>query len=250
MIGIIDSGVGGLSVVKELFTQNKTQPFVYLGDNQNVPYGTRSQDDIWCLTIRMIDYLVEHYQIDHLIIACNTICAATLPKLYSAYPCVRIESILNYGASGALLSYNDRVTVIATKFTVESGAYLKAIRSMDESVYVQQIIAQEWVSLVEHNCTIKTHDIVAVTEQIDRQNHVVILGCTHFPFLYDIIRQALQDHVTIFDPSVSCVAQLSTTISVKSNALILTTGAIAPIHTFLQRCQLAEFNTPVYQIKL
>lgn len=249
MIGIIDSGFGGLSVVCELMRQHKDIPFVYFGDNARNPYGTKTQAEITQYACELIDYVLQYDDIQTIIIACNTMCAAALPALRTLYPHVSLISIADAGGLGALMSFNKHVSVLATEFTIKSNLYRDIIQQYDETIVVQQLPAQQLVAMVEHN-TLDLPYIKSIIGKIDTQTDTVILGCTHFPFLYEHIRAALRENVQIVDPAIACVAQLSEKKDVAWNekSLYLTTGVQADFAAFIQLYKLEPL--PIKQVTL
>lgn len=251
MIGIIDSGFGGLSVVAELFRQQKNIPFVYLGDNLNNPYGTKSKETITKCATDLIDYLIDNYNIHTLCIACNTICAASLPQLKQKYPNLHIEAIANYGASAALMSFAEQVTVLATNFTIESNLYQTLIHQYNPNINVQQLPAQQFVAMVE-NDNIDCVAIQTIVKQIAEASDMVILGCTHFPFLYPQLRKLIPAHIQIIDPAISIVAtwEYDAIKHWAEQSIFLTTGNTENFSAFIQSHQLDVHNIPVKQIKL
>jgi len=208
VIGIIDSGYGGLSVVRELVLQQKEVPFIYLGDNARNPYGTKTKEELILYGKEMIDYLISHYpQINTIIIACNTLCALALPELYDLYRGIIFLPIIQYGTRSALLSFNKHVTVMATQATISSAAYERGIKALDTAIRVDTISAQSLVEMVETQA-IDSQILQQLTDEIDPASDILILGCTHFPFLYDSLRAFVSENLTIIDPAISCVSHL------------------------------------------
>lgn len=250
MIGIIDSGYGGLSVVSEIIRQGKKIPFVYLGDNARNPYGIKTKAEILKNTQEMIDYLLVNYDIKILLIACNTICAAALPELYKIYPQLHIEAITNYGSAVARMSFQQYVTVLATTFTIDSNLYQNLIHTYDEKIHVQQLNAQEFVTMVETG-KVDTMELQKVLRKINPQTDTLILGCTHFPFLYKYIRELVADSIQIIDPAISFVASCDyePIQEWQSNSLYLTTGDLQAFTNFIETYDL-EKELPIKQIKL
>src|SRR5690554_2678509 len=132
-IGVIDSGVGGLTVVKELQNLLPQESIIYFGDNANVPYGNRSEEEIAKLTKAMIDYLIKK-DVKLVAVACNTI-STIVDKYFSDYE-VPIVSIIAPTAACVVKNKLKEVGVIATKFTVQTGAYDKLIHEKNDLVDV------------------------------------------------------------------------------------------------------------------
>jgi len=250
MIGIIDSGYGGLSVVQELVRQKRKIPFLYLGDNAHNPYGTKTKNEITAYGQAMIDYMLTiKPEIETIIIACNTLCAASLPELEQLYPQIMFAPITRFGARGALMSFNTHVSVMATQFTVQTNYYPQLIHRYDDKMIVQQINAQRLVAMVERG-QIDRRTIKTLCEQIDTASDVLILGCTHFPFLYDIIREHVAHSVQIIDPAVACIAELAeaATLDWATKSCYFTTGTSDDFDLFVQTNRLPRL--PIQHIDL
>ncbi|MGL5042802.1 MAG: glutamate racemase [Culicoidibacterales bacterium] len=251
MIGIIDSGVGGLSVVSEFIRQNKQIPFVYLGDNKNNPYGTKNKEELLGLAFKLIDYLVGNHKIDTLIIACNTLVSVALAEITTRYPQLHIEDILTHGAIAATMSFSNNVSVIATKMTVATNAYKKKITSFCPDVVVSQYEAQSWVQLVEED-RVDLAELELVVDKLDSKTDMVILGCTHFPFLYCDLRKLIDQSIQIIDPAISCVQQLEYGIDLEwqGKSLFLTTGCEHSFNQFISAKKIGNMITPIRKIVL
>ena len=251
MIGIIDSGVGGLGIVAEFLKQQKEIPFVYLGDTANNPYGNKDAQTIQRLAIKMIDFLIEAYQIDTLIIACNTVVSVTLPELKKKYPQLHIEDISSHGAIAATMSFTETVTVIATQLTVASKAYERRIHDFVPEATVQQLAAQNWVAMVESD-NVDQEDITSIVKQMNPKSDMIILGCTHFPFLYEDIRAVTDPAIQIIDPALSCVQNFdyNSDNDWMKKSIFLTTGDVQPFHDFLERKNLNPYSIDIQQAKL
>ncbi|GBU10492.1 glutamate racemase [Erysipelotrichaceae bacterium] len=248
MIGIIDSGFGGLSIIAEMQKQEKEVPFVYLGDNLNNPYGTKTIAELEILAYEMIDFLVDTYKIKHLIIACNTLVATVIDKIERRYPTLIIHDILSHGAIAATMSFSNAVAVIATKMTIQSHAYKQKIAEFNTDCLVQEVEAQSFVDYVESN-TISQGGLVKTLSAIAPDTDMLILGCTHFPFLYDEIRLLIPEHIQLIDPAVSCVQQLVyESSSTPADSVFLTTGNLNSFEYFLMIKQLNKNMLPVQKV--
>lgn len=237
MIGIIDSGFGGLSVARELIEANNSVSFVYLGDNKNVPYGTKTKEEITNLALQSIQYLVDTYEISTLIIACNTIVAASFEVIEENFPQLTTENIVAHGALGALQTLSDHVAVIATEMTCKSNIYKKTIQNMDDAIVVQEIPASPWVKMVE-TFTVDEEQMKETLKKIHSETDTIILGCTHFPFLYKELRRNVADSVQIVDPAYSCAQGVSSDVDGVSERVYLTTGNAATFEQFLRENQI------------
>jgi glutamate racemase len=250
MIGIIDSGYGGLSIVQELAHQQRHIPFVYIGDNAHNPYGTKTKSEIMAYGQAMIDYLLAYKpEIETIIIACNTLCAAALPALEQRYPTIMLIPITRFGARGACMSFNAHVTVMATQFTIETGYYPQLITQYDARIITQQINAQPLVAMVESG-KLDIRHIEAVVAQIAATSDTLILGCTHFPFLYNVLRPLVPTSVQIVDPAVGCVADMTIRSKPRwqDESTYCTTGSTTAFAHFVEHQHLPQL--PVHQIDL
>jgi glutamate racemase len=192
MIGIFDSGIGGLTVAKEVFKQLPEYQVLYLGDTARTPYGNRSQDLIYKFTEQAVDYLFKQgcYLV---VIACNTASAKALRKLQQEwlpvkYPERRILGVIRpIAEESAELSRTKRIGVVGTKGTVSSKAYEFELKKIDPTIEVFQQACPLLVPLVEEGWKNKmvTGKIIRgyLRPLKFRQIDTLILGCTHYPML-------------------------------------------------------------------
>ena len=147
-IGIIDSGIGGLTVVKEMMRQLPNESIIYLGDTARCPYGPRSSEEIKQFTWEMTHYL-EKFHIKMLIIACNTATAVALHEIKTSLS-IPVIGVIHPGSRAAIkVSETNRIGVIGTEMTIKSKAYEKAIKSIRKSIYVTGLACPKLVPLVE-----------------------------------------------------------------------------------------------------
>src|SRR5205823_4569218 len=146
-IGVFDSGVGGLTVFREIARALPHQPLIYLGDSARVPYGTKSPQTVTRYTLEAANHLMER-GIRMLVVACNTATAAALPLLEEKLP-IPVIGVVEPGARAAVKKTRGRVGVIATEGTVKSRAYTNAIRRIDPNVKVIESPAPLFVPLAE-----------------------------------------------------------------------------------------------------
>lgn len=186
-IGVIDSGVGGLTVVRELQKLLPQESIIYFGDNANVPYGNRSEEEIAKLTKVMIDYLIEK-DVKLVAVACNTI--STIVDKYFADYDIPIVSIIAPAAEYVIKNKLDEVGVIATKFTVQTAAYDNLIHDKNDSVKVISEGSPDLASLVDSADFTETQVRQLVSLHMKnilskRDLKDIILGCTHYPIVVD-----------------------------------------------------------------
>jgi glutamate racemase len=226
-IGIFDSGVGGLTVFREIARALPHHPLIYLGDSARVPYGTKSADTVTRYTLQAAAHLIDR-GIGMLVVACNTATAAALPALQSSLK-IPVIGVVEPGARAAVERTRGRVGVIATEGTVRSKAYTRAIHNIDPKIEVIESAAPLFVSLAEEGWA-NTHVAREVAEiylspLLDAGIDTLVLGCTHYPILRDTIEHVIGDKVTIVDSAETTAASVLAAIGKSSNG--------AAKHTFL-----------------
>lgn len=201
-IGIFDSGVGGLTVYRALHERLPNEHFVYLGDTARVPYGTKSLATVERYAIENARFLEAH-GIKLLVVACNTASALALPAIRSAVK-VPVIGVIEPGARAAVeVAAGKTIGVVATEATVKSGAYSDAIAHIDSTVNVIERTCPLFVPLAEEGWA-DTDVARAVAEQylIDFKTQnmgALVLGCTHYPILRDLISEVVGSHVPLID---------------------------------------------------
>ena len=205
-IGFLDSGLGGLSVVKEVKKLLPRENIEYFADNQRQPYGEKSQSELIKFTLQIISFLLKK-KIKICVIACNTATAASLKKARE-YFSIPIIGVIQPAVQDAIKkTSNKRIGVIATEFTTNNGAYPKAIKSIAPKIKVFSNFCPEFVSIVEAGefTTPKVYEVAReyLKPLKDAQIDTLILGCTHYSFLKKIISDIMGPGVILIDPSVS-----------------------------------------------
>src|SRR5579859_3442467 len=205
-IGIFDSGVGGLTVLRALHEQLPLESTVYLGDLARCPYGPRPQTEVRHFATQVADYLALS-DIKLLIIACNTATAAAYHHLRDRYP-FPVLGVVDPGAAAAVrLTTSGRIGVIATDGTVASGAYRDAVLERLPSAHVHQRSASWLVPLIERGAlarTVVARELEPTMIELRRQNvDTLILGCTHFPLVRDIFEAEIGPSVSVVDSAVT-----------------------------------------------
>lgn len=204
-IGIFDSGVGGLTVYRALHDRLPNEHFIYLGDTARVPYGTKSLATVERYAIENALFLASR-GIKILVVACNTASALALPRIRAAID-VDVIGVIGPGARQAVeFTKNERspkIAVIATEATVSSDAYAASILRASEAAEVVQTACPLFVPLAEENWTKEkeTYSIAAkyLKKIIEFQPHALVLGCTHYPILRDVIQQTVGENVKLVD---------------------------------------------------
>jgi glutamate racemase len=201
-IGVFDSGLGGLTVVKELFVALPEENIVYFGDTARVPYGTKSRETIIRYSREIVDVLLKH-KVKMIVVACNTASSLALDVLKKECP-VPIVGVIDPGAKKAAHSTKSKkVGIIATQSTVKSGKYAKRLKDFEPKVQVLSQPCPLFVPLVEEGWV--DHDITyRVAKEylgdFKKENiDTLILGCTHYPLLKKTIAKVMGKKVTLID---------------------------------------------------
>ena len=206
MIGVFDSGVGGLTVLKALAAELPSEHFVYLGDTARLPYGTKSAETVVRYALQASAALRE-YRIKCLVIACNTASAVSLPALRARITDVPVIGVIEPGAEAACeASRSGRIAVLATEGTVRGGAYSQAILRRRAGARVTAVPAPLLVALAEEGLcegpiaeAIAHHYLDPLFGASRQPPDALVLGCTHFPMLGRAIRIAAGPEVRIVD---------------------------------------------------
>ena len=203
LIGVFDSGVGGLTVVAALRRRLPGASILYLGDTARLPYGTKSRRTVLRYSQANVDFL-ERRGVDALVVACNTASAMALDELVVRAP---HWGVLAPGASAAAAAARRHVGVIATESTVRSGAYEQAIRRLDPRLRVSQQSCPLLVPLVEEGWEedeITERIVARYLEPLLAQGiDALLLGCTHYPMLRGVLRRVCGPEVALVDSAES-----------------------------------------------
>jgi len=208
-IGIFDSGVGGLTVYRALHERLLDEHFVYLGDTARVPYGTKSLATVERYAVENARFLEAH-GIKLLVVACNTASALALPAIREAVKC-KVVGVIGPGARAAVRTSSPsigkgigkRIGVIATESTVQSGVYSRAIKQLDEQALVIERACPLFVSLAEEGWAETDVARTVASEYLADLKHSnidsLVLGCTHYPILREVIQGAIGAQVNLID---------------------------------------------------
>lgn len=201
-IGIFDSGVGGLTVVGKIEKVLPRERIVYFGDTARVPYGTKSKETVTRFSVENVEFLMAH-DVKFVVVACNTASSLSLDFLKRCFR-VPIMGVIGPGARGAISSTrNNRIGVVGTSATVSSKAYEKAIRKINPRTAVFAQSCPLFVPLVEEGWTDRdvARTIAGIYLKPLKVNRIdtLILGCTHYPMLKDVISKVLGANVLLID---------------------------------------------------
>lgn len=201
-IGVFDSGIGGLTVLKEIIRLLPDENTIYLGDTAHLPYGTKSEETVIKYSTENTRFLLQ-YDIKLLVVACNTASAVSLPVLGKEFS-IPMIGVIGAGARAAVkTTKNQRVGIIGTDTTVRSSAYTKAIKAINHDIYTVGKPCPLFVPLVEEGWT--DDDItVSVAERYltplkNEGIDTLVLGCTHYPLLKRVIQKVMGDGVKLID---------------------------------------------------
>jgi len=218
-IGVFDSGVGGLTVVKKLTEVLPNENIIYLGDTARVPYGNKSKETVTRFAVECIMFL-EKFNIKLLVVACNTVSSWSLKTLKRVFSVPIIGVIEPAVKESCSKTKRLRIGVIGTKATVTSGSYPDAINKIDGKIKVYQKACPLFVPLVEENWLRdkSTFDIAAKYLKPLKEKGIdtLILGCTHYPLLKDVFRAYFGDNVNIIDSSLGVSEEIKSFLERKT----------------------------------
>lgn len=200
-IGVFDSGMGGLTVLKALKAHLPKESFVYLGDTARLPYGTKSPDTVKQYALQMARILVER-RIKALVIACNTATTAALPHLQHMLTDIPVLGVVAPGAAAAVAATkNNRIAVLATETTIASRAYQELIVKKLPSAVINTRACSVLVALAEEGMIDNSVAREALMHYLDTFNDedTVLLGCTHFPVFKSLLSRLLPEGVAVVD---------------------------------------------------
>ena len=201
-IGVLDSGVGGLTVLKELKNSLPHESFVYLGDSGRAPYGPRPVEEIQAFTEQMIDFLLSKGA-KAVVLACNTITVNCLPALQAKYNVPIIG--MNLAAKAANnVSKKRSVAILGTAATIAAGKHEEALKEAAPDIRPYAIPCYDFATLVEGGHIGDEKAMTAISQYLGPvrgEVDAVILGCTHYPFLTEDLKKFLSDTAEIIDPA-------------------------------------------------
>jgi glutamate racemase len=214
-IGVFDSGVGGLTVLRAIRAALPMESAIYLGDTARVPYGTKSRESVLRYSLQASEQLVRR-GIKLLVVACNTASALSLAEIRNRLAPLPVVGVVEPGAqAGVAASTRQRHLVLATEATVSHGAYRRAIKTLEPRAVVEELACSLFVALAEEGWTEGAAAAAAAKAYLGRiperpeddRPDTVILGCTHFPLLAEVIRDTLGPAPLIVD-SATATAKL------------------------------------------
>ena len=221
-IGVFDSGVGGLTVLRALRQRLPDESFIYLGDTARLPYGTKSGASVLRYSTQATQFLVGR-GIKYLVIACNTASSVAVEDLRERFAPIPVIGVIEPGAAaGCAASRSGHIAVIATEGTVQGGAYQRAIARIRPDATVTAQACSLFVSLAEEGWTEGPIVEAVVHRYLDgifRERGAIdtlLLGCTHFPVLHEALRKVVKSGVTIVDSAQTTAVALAADLVGKS----------------------------------
>ncbi len=229
-IGIFDSGIGGLTVAKEIIKILPNESIIYLGDTARVPYGTRSKEVITQFAKELVNFLLEK-KVKVLVVACNTISAVALSKIEEISP-VPVVSVVAPAVRKAIsVTKNKKIGVIGTSGTIQSRAYETEIKKLDPDIEVISTGCPLFVPLAEEGLNGEATKLIAE----DYLDHIIaagvdtlVLGCTHYPLLLETISKTVGSGVVLVDSAQPTAVELKEVLE-KMNLL---SNNSSPTHEF------------------
>ena len=227
-IGVFDSGVGGLTVMREIIRQIPNEKIIYFGDTARVPYGNKSQETVTRFSEQIVRFL-KTFQVKTIVVACNTVSAYAMEALEQGID-IPIIGVVKPGARAAIsATRNGRIGVIATEATISSQIYTKYIKELNPNVSICGKACPLFVPLVEEGLWEDpvTDEIARryLTELIDIDIDTLILGCTHYPLIRSTVGKIMGDSVTLVNPAYETARELRELLT-KQNLLCETPPAL------------------------
>ncbi len=260
-IGVFDSGLGGLSIWKELEKQLPNESFIYFADSGNCPYGPKSVDEIQSLSHKIVRFLI-HKECKLIVVACNTATAAAINSLRTTYsiPFVGIEPAIK---PAALKSKTRSIGILATQGTLEGQKFKDTSQKYAGNVTVHMQIGKGLVEIVERGATesqaaeklLRTY----LQPMLDGNVDHIVLGCTHYPFLIPMIRRIVGKGISIVNPANAIGLQTKRLLErYKLNAfkdgrgqnLFFTSGDPIPLRNLVRKIKGEKITPSIFQQKL
>lgn len=218
-IGVFDSGIGGLTVAREIMRQIPNEKIVYFGDTARVPYGNKSKETVTRFSRQIVRFLETH-QVKTIVVACNTASAYALDELEKEFD-IPIMGVVKPGAKAAAdTTRNGKIGVIATEATINSHIYGEYIKELNPKVQIWGKACPLFVPLVEEGLLQDpvTDEIARryLTELIDLDIDTLILGCTHYPLIRSTIGRIMGEKVNLVNPAYETARELKEMLAEKN----------------------------------
>ncbi len=232
-IGVIDSGVGGLTVVNEIMRQLPNERIIYLGDTKRCPYGSREESEIKLFTYSMVKEIMT-YDLKVLVIACNTATAYTLKALRKELE-IPVVGVIRPGSRAAIsVTETKKIGIIGTEATIKSRAYEYSLKEINKELEVQRLACPTFVPLIESGEYLKVNIIKQLEHVLKplKENKLIdtlVLGCTHYPLIADEIAKVFDEKIHVISSSEETAREVS--VILDQNNLLNKNGK--SIHLFL-----------------
>jgi glutamate racemase len=231
-IGIMDSGVGGLTIARALLQMLPQESFIYYGDTLHLPYGEKTEAELILYARNIFEFFIIK-GVKAIVVACGTTSSTALPALADQYS-LPILGVIKAGArSSARISSNGKIGVIATKATVNSKAFTKEIQMINKDLEVFEMACPPFVPLVEKGMlnSQEARDTVDcyLKPLLEKGIDTLVLGCTHYPFLLPLINNCVGDKVTVVDIAYETIEELK---QILATGDLLNDGQEPPVREF------------------
>jgi glutamate racemase len=219
-IGVFDSGVGGLTVLRALAHQWPGENFLYLADTARLPYGAKSPTTIEHYLIENMNFLLQK-GVKGIVVACNSASTILLAKQIAS-PVPVLNVIIPGAQRAAAVTKTGRIGIMGTRATVNSEAYVKTLKAINPDLQVFQqecpllvpLIEENWIHDPLTNMVLYRYLQAVLKQQID----VLVMGCTHYPILKDAIQRVVGPDVQLVDASIALVAEIEKTVALRESA--------------------------------
>ena len=220
-IGLLDSGVGGLSVLAELYKLMPNKDYTFFGDTKNIPYGTKSKEEIFLYTKKILEFFISQ-NIKTAVFACNTTSAVAYDRLKEYFKNkIKIYPLIQTVAKDSIKNLEDKdtIAILATKATINSKKYEEEIKKYNKNINVVGIDCTGFVEIVENRLYNDKNSLELIKSKlkIARQHNAkrIVLGCTHYPYLVDIFKSIL--NIEYFNPALSLAQTIKQDLDEKNS---------------------------------
>lgn len=258
-IGIFDSGVGGLSVLREIRKQIHDSPIIYFGDQFHVPYGPRELEEVYSLS-KVITQFLLNLGAEIIVVACNTASAAALYPLRQEFPDIPFVGMEPAVKPAAEKTHTGKVGVLATPATFQGKLYNSVVERFAKNVKIYQNTCSGLVQEIEKGnfSGIETRIILenALNPMLKNEIDSVVLGCTHYPFVIPLIQEIVGPGVMVIDPAPAVAKQTLRILSIngdsdakrnQNNTILLTSGPVEEFDNFIKLIEINNYE--IHQVK-
>lgn len=209
-IGVFDSGIGGMSVVRAIETALPEHTVVFKNDSKNVPYGTRDPNEILELIMPIFEKFIEE-DCSVIVVACNTVSTTLITKLrkFIDIPLIALEPMIKPAAK---LTTSNIIAVCATPTTLASVRYQKLKESYAANISVLEPDCSEWAEMIEHSKVMENRIEKQINRVLNQGADVIVLGCTHYHWIEEEIRELAKDRAVILQPETAIVKRVKSVL--------------------------------------